>query len=161
MKSCYEGTCNCSCNDELDLFNEIISKELNTDLTLNEIVRQNIGWFSDRDTCDHMLNEWGLKNAFGLYFIWYKEDYCADHDLFHMTCKYIGKGHIVRRLINHYNTKNFDTDGLLYFTFIALENRLAKYFEQLFLDIYDIPLNNSEKKGKNRLCAYFTQNEVD
>lgn len=55
MKSCYEGICHCNCNDELNLFNEIISKELNTDLTLNKIVRQNIGWFSDRDTCDHML----------------------------------------------------------------------------------------------------------
>jgi hypothetical protein len=35
-----------------------------------------------------------------------------------------------------------------YFTYVTLENRLAKYVEQLLFDIYDIALNTGEKKGK-------------
>lgn len=50
---------------------------------------------------------------------------------------------------------------IIYFTFFPCENRKAKYIEQLFLDIYDLPLNTVENKGSETMCAYFTQSEVD
>ena len=50
---------------------------------------------------------------------------------------------------------------LVYFTYVELPNRIAKYVEQLLLDTYELPLNISENRGDRTLCAYFTQGEVD
>jgi len=162
MTNCFEGICSCNCNDEVPDFDLIIKAETNFNVTLRDLSRQNIGWFIDRNTDDdHMIVEWKINDTEGLYFLWWKEGYCPDHDLFHMTCKYVGKGKILKRIISHWQEKDFSEEVLVYFTYLPLENRAAKYVEQLIMDIYDIPLNKSENRGKHKLCAYFTQNEVD
>lgn len=50
---------------------------------------------------------------------------------------------------------------LIYFTFFPCENRRSKFIEQLLLDIYYLPLNTAENSGTTKLCAYFSQFEVD
>jgi hypothetical protein len=97
----------------------------------------------------------------GIYVLWHKNDYCADHELFHMSALYIGKGAIPFRLRSHWQFKSFAEQQLVYWTYVELPNRQAKYVEQLLLDTYSIPFNVSENPGTHRLCAYFSQSEVD
>jgi hypothetical protein len=78
-----------------------------------------------------------------------------------MRALYIGKGHIGNRLMAHWKQKDFSDEMLVYWTFINLPNRQAKYCEQLLLDIYKTPLNKSETTGTLHLCAHLTQCEVD
>jgi hypothetical protein len=78
-----------------------------------------------------------------------------------MRSLYTGKGLFSNRIKNHWKTKETSAEMLIYYSFYACENRIAKYLEQLLLDIYDFPLNRSENKGKEMLCAYYTQMEVD
>ncbi len=74
---------------------------------------------------------------------------------------YVGKGLIQKRLIAHFQKKDFAEEKIVYYTFIVCENRIAKYCEQLFLDIYDMPYNKSENIGNIKLCSHWTQYEVD
>lgn len=144
---------------ELD---DILRQELSLPIVFREIIHSNIGWYVDRNYgSPHMIEEWFNGNEEGLYFLWYKDDYCATHGLFHFKCLYVGKGSAAKRIAAHWSHKELDTEGVVYFTFFRCENRIAKYLEQLILDIYDVPFNKNEKKGKKKLCGYFTQNEVD
>ena len=157
---CFQ--CGCSCNHEDFEFDEMFQKELRLPLTLHTLTHSNIGWYVDRETGDsHMLTEWFKNSDNGIYFLWYKDEYCDIHHLFHFQCLYVGKGSAAKRIADHWLKKNFDTEGLVYFTFFRCENRVAKYIEQLVLDIYDVPFNKYEKRGRKKLCGYFTQNEVD
>jgi hypothetical protein len=78
-----------------------------------------------------------------------------------MKALYGGKGRINARLISHLRDKDFSDELLVYFTYLPLPNRQAKYVEQLLLDIYDIPHNNFENPGGKKLCAYWDQLQVD
>jgi hypothetical protein len=50
---------------------------------------------------------------------------------------------------------------LIYVTHVELCNRVAKYIEQLFLDLFDFPYNKRENPGTRKLCAHLSQSEVD
>nr|WP_299496499.1 hypothetical protein [uncultured Rhizobium sp.] len=128
---------------------------------LNDLCRQNIGWYLDKTTGDSIIEEWSLGSKAGLYFLWHKEDYCAQHERYHMTALYVGKGLVSRRFANHWISKDTSKQELIYFSFVPMANRIAKYIEQLLLDIYKFPLNKAENTGTKRLCAHFTQSEVD
>jgi len=155
--------CPCSCGDTDHEFNEIIAKETNLPIRLDDLVSENIGWIFDK-SLDLNFSE-GLITAsnseFGVYFLWHKEDYCCTHERFHMKALYVGKGTINARLISHLRDKDFSDELLVYFSYYPLANRKAKYVEQLILDVYDIPYNNSENSGNKRLCAYWDQSQVD
>lgn len=162
MIECFQDVCNCKCNSQDTTFDEIIKEETNFKFTLYDICHSNIGWFTDTSICsDHYLTEWTIDTNEGIYFLWHKDAYCDKHNLFHMKCLYVGKGHILRRIINHFKTKDFSGEMLVYFTYFTMPNRQSKYVEQLILDNYNIPHNSYEKKGSKNLCMYFTQNEVD
>lgn len=154
--------CEYDCEHKYDHFNVILKSELNLSVTITVLCHANIGWFTDKEICDDsMLNEWYKDAPFGVYFLWHKEDYCPVHDLFIMRALYIGKGNIFKRLQEHFKHKDFSEEMLVYFTYYELENRKAKYIEQLFLDFFDIKHNKAENIGTNELIMYFTQDEVD
>ena len=158
---CY-STCSCKCGSSSPTFDGLLSKETRFDVTLEQICHSNIGWYSDRSLCDeHLLQDWGLSQKIGVYVLWHKDDYCDKHDLFHLKALYVGKGHIERRLLKHWEEKDFSEELLVYWTYVEMTNRQAKYCEQLLLDIYDLPFNKSENPGRMKLCAHLTQFEVD
>ncbi|WKE64864.1 hypothetical protein PVT67_14500 [Gallaecimonas kandeliae] len=157
---CFQD-CACQCGQTDNEFDLIAASELANPISLQSIARMNIGWFSDRNICDHHINEWGLDHKEGVYILWHKSDYCAEHERFHMRALYVGKGNIGIRLRTHWENKDFSDQLLIYFTYVEMQNRLSKYVEQLLLDVYDFPLNKSENTGQKILCEHFTQNEVD
>jgi hypothetical protein len=125
------------------------------------LCHSNIGWFLDKSQDDHHLDEWQLQKKSGLYLLWHKDDYCENHDAFHMRCMYVGKGNIGRRFIAHHLKKDFSAEMIVYWSFFPAVNRLAKYLEQLLLDTFNFPLNRAENSGEGRLCAYYSQSEAD
>ena len=151
----------CNCNKIDSEFDHILKTELILDIDLKTICHSNIGWFIDKTISnDSLLKEWNEKNPIGIYFLWEKE-YCDIHHLYPMRCLYIGKGEIFKRLENHFNTKDFSNEELVYFSYFICKNRIAKYLEQLFLDLYNVPFNKSENKGKKILNVIYNQYEVD
>ena len=158
---CFEGLCTCSCHTTFTDFNATIGKETNFGITLEDMCRSNIGWFGDKSVCDHLIGEWDIEKTDGVYLLWHKDGYCATHEMFHMRCLYVGKGNIPLRLIDHWKKKDFSGEMLVYWTYLEMPNRQAKYVEQLILDLFKIPFNKSESRGARTLCAYLTQNEVD
>ena len=153
--------CNCQCIKSYPEFDQVTQKELTNSLSLVEICNQEIGWYSDKTLCDDDINSWVTHDQFGLYFLWHKSDYCEIHDKFNMRALYIGKGNIKARITSHMKNKNTANEMLVYFSYIELENRLAKYYEQLFLDTYDFPYNKSENSGQQKLCIHWNQGQVD
>jgi hypothetical protein len=144
------------------LFDSIVSRETNFGITLRDVCHSKIGWFDDKTLSeDSLLTQWGIEAKEGVYLLWHKDAYCAAHARFHMKCLYVGKGNIRLRLSDHRKSKDFSDAMLVYWSYIGLENRKAKYVEQLILDLYSIPMNVAESRGSNILCAHFTQSEVD
>jgi hypothetical protein len=80
---------------------------------------------------------------------------------FSATALYVGKGRVKKRIFEHAKNKGFTEGRIVYFTFVNISNRKAKYVEQLLLDLYDFPLNKSENRGSESFCAYITQRESD
>lgn len=158
---CFDGICECSCNTIFPEFDQILAAETNFGITFYELCHSNIGWFSDKSIVDHHIGEWDIKKTDGVYLLWHKDGYCATHEMFHMRCLYVGKGNIPLRLIDHWKKKDFSEEMLVYWTYLAMPNRRAKYVEQLLLDLFAIPFNKAESRGNETLCAYFTQGEVD
>ncbi len=155
--------CDLGCYNRQKLFDNILKKETNFNLTLETITHSNIGWFIDKTIVDGVfhLKEWHLPNEDSIYFLWLKEGYCPIHEIFLMKCLYIGKGKLSDRIISHLKRKDFSEEMIVYFSFVTLQNRQSKYIEQLLLDIYNIPLNKNENSGNQSLYEYFTQSEVD
>ena len=155
------GECACSCGEPTKAFDEIAAREMRVQLRLDVLVRENIAWYCDRSLDDVLVGLWGLGRRSGLYLLWHKNDYCSVHELFHMKALYVGKGRFSARMRRHWEKQPTEEQQLIYFTFAELPNRIAKYAEQLILDLYDLPLNRSEKRGRATLCAHFSQSEVD
>lgn len=101
---------------------------------------------------DHKLYLKTLKGRSGLYHLWVEHEECDDHYTYTMLCAYVGKGPPDARIAQH--VKDRWPNGVnLYATFTAMTNRMSKYYEQLFLDIYDLALNKAENSGSNKLFA--------
>jgi hypothetical protein len=161
LNNCY-ALCDFTCGNYSQDFDIIREKETLFKETLTDLCHSNIGFYSDRSFGDqHFLTGWREKNSIGVYILWHKDDYCPKHNLFHMKSLYVGKGFIQKRLVDHWKSKNFSEEMIVYFSYLSMENRQAKYYEQLLLDLYSFPHNNSENSGKGLLCAHFTQFEVD
>jgi hypothetical protein len=158
--TCYE-VCDCECGDEDELFDRIRTSETNFAPTLYDLCHSNIGWYNDKSLCDAHLGAFGLSRALGVYVLWHKDGYCAEHDMFHMRALYVGKGALHSRLYDHYRRKDFSKELLVYWTYLELPNRIAKYYEQLILDTYALPKNKQESTGDAQLCAHFTQAQAD
>jgi hypothetical protein len=94
----------------------------------------------------------GLSKKVGLYHLWIEEDYCHDHLMYSMRGLYVGKGEALGRVKAHALEK-LPPSSLVGVTFFECENRVAKYLEQLFLDIYAFPYNINENPGTLELYA--------
>ena len=160
---CFE-TCNCECDQPSvghTQFNKTLASELRLEINLHTLCHSNIGWFLDKSQTDHHLGDWGLQGKSGIYLLWHKDDYCDQHDAFHMRCMYVGKGSIGRRFVAHYLKKDFSEEAIVYWSYFPTSNRVAKYLEQLLLDTFSLPLNRAENIGKERLCSHYSQAEAD
>lgn len=115
----------------------------------------------DRSLGDTGLDGWGLGAGCAVYVLWHKDEYCHVHERFHMRALYVGKGALETRLKAHWAAKDLSEQMLVYFSRVGMENRLAKYVEQLLLDTYDFPGNLRENRGRLRLCAHLEQGHVD
>jgi hypothetical protein len=153
--------CGCDCGDVDTTFDTIAAGELVDPPKLFDICRSNIGWYIDRSIDDHHLEEWSLKSKSGLYILWHKDGYCAEHGMFHMRALYVGKGAFGARMKRHWANQPTADQMLIYFTCAELPNRMSKYVEQLLLDCYDLSLNKNENMGRRTLCTHFTQCEVN
>ena len=156
--ACFD-TCDCACGAIDPEFDQIAARELAAPVRLRDLSRSGIGWYASRTLGDHHLGSWPPGE--GLYMLWHKDGYCPAHDLFHMRALYVGKGQFLRRLAAHWRTKPMEEEQLIYVTHLVLPNRIAKYIEQLLLDLYDFPYNKIENPGAKRLCAHLEQFEVD
>lgn len=96
-----------------------------------------------------------LQKKTGIYHLWIDYDNCDDHETFTMQCVYVGKGIGSVRIDEHIR-KKWPNNFTLYVTFTECENRLSKYYEQLFLDTYDIALNKNENPGAKKLFAVWS-----
>lgn len=157
---CFE-CCDCACGVLSSAFDEVIATETRLPYTLDQLCRGNIGWLTDKSLGDAILEGWGLGSRSGVYLLWQKNDYCDIHERYHMRALYVGKGPFYQRFYDHYNSKDFSAEMLVYWTFCEMPNRQAKYVEQLLLDLYRFPFNTAENTGTAQLCAHLTQNEVD
>jgi hypothetical protein len=104
----------------------------------------------------------GLDNKIGVYHIWTDDDFCEEHQRRNLECVYAGKGDALTRLMNH--AKHPDrlvADMPYWITFFECKNRVAKYIEQLFLDIYNFPENTNENPGTDKLWASWTSERYD
>ena len=94
----------------------------------------------------------GLRGKSGLYHLWIDYDDCDDHGTHTMQCVYVGKGFAEVRITDHIKSK-WQAGAQLYVTFFECSNRISKYYEQLFLDIYEFELNSNENRGTKKLFA--------
>ena len=109
---------------------------------------------------NHKLYLKTLKGQSGLYHLWIDHDACDDHNTRTMLCAYVGKGPPDTRIARHIKLK-WPDGVLLYATFNRMSNRLAKYYEQLFLDSYDFTLNQAENSGSKTLYAVWDSERHD
>lgn len=161
--NCFE-MCSCSCGKpslEHEQFDQILRSELRLDITLRNLCHSNIGWFLDKSQAEHYLYDWPLRGRSGVYLLWHRDGYCDKHQTFHMRCMYAGKGSVAQRFICHYLEKDFSEEMIVYWSYFPSKNRVAKYLEQLLLDTFNLPLNRAENSGEGRLCAHYSQVEVD
>ena len=108
------------------------------------------------------LNDYltGLKGKTGIYHLWVDHEDCDDHAKNTMICLYVGKGMAEGRILQHIKEKFPDSDTL-YVSFHECENRIAKYLEQLFLDLYCPQFNSAERRGTAELFAVWDDNRHD
>ena len=142
-------------------FNEIIKNELKNQVTIDELINDSycvvfpLDYTSEYEIDEEMLDTNDLlssiKGKTGVYHLWIDEDYCVDHSTRKMLCVYAGKGVVDKRVKSHIKEKWTEVDERLILTFYECENRIAKYIEQLFLDLYSFHLNSEENKGKEYL----------
>jgi hypothetical protein len=157
-------------------FNSIIRKELAVPLTAHKIVNESqLCTMIQKDTfrtnsvtalgiegltLRDVLR--GLDNKMGVYHIWMDEDFCDVHKRQNLECVYIGKGEALTRLLDHAkHPQRLLGDVPYWITFFECKNRVAKYIEQLFLDIYYFPENANENPGTKELWASWTRERCE
>jgi hypothetical protein len=104
---------------------------------------------------------------------------------------YVGKGAALTRVLEHTSDGRLENEGELldrkalmafekrrggdrkkkkerlradvpyWITFFECENRIAKYIEQLFLDVYQFPVNKNENPGKGELWASWVEDRYE
>lgn len=158
MTKCVEQDFPCQ-NPDYGAFDQIALAELARPISAYELVNESsfcteIPVVDDIriGDIDHKLYLRGLRGQTGLYHLWIDYDACDDHSTYTMLCVYVGKGFAEIRINSHIRTK-WPKPAQMYVTFTIMENRLSKYYEQLFLDIYAFELNNNENSGEEFLYA--------
>ena len=162
MSDCIDQDFPCQ-NPEYDEFDRITKDEIKNAISLNSFINQseycNYVLTNDLEKIGDMSTSLFLKplhNKFGVYHLWEDYEHCDTHNTYTMRCLYVGKGPPTTRVPTHIKTK-WPHNKTLYVTFQSCKNRLAKYYEQLFLDIFHFNFNVSENKGKKILYAVWDE----
>lgn len=144
-------------------FDKICMKELKEAFDANSIVNSSSFCTSIPINKDFQLEHLGtsdyvqsLRGKVGIYHLWVDYDECDDHGLHTVRGIYVGKGFAKNRIKTHIDTKDIRS-GMLYVTFFECKNRISKYLEQLFLDIYKFDLNKRENKGTENIYAVWDE----
>lgn len=141
-------------------FDEICAKELREPISASQILNESSFCVNvpineslrleELETSDYLR---GLKRKIGLYHLWIDYDECDDHDMNTLLCVYVGKGLAGGRVKDHIRNKYHHLYKLdtIFCTFYECHNRIAKYLEQLFLDLYKFESNKNENIGSDHL----------
>ncbi|WP_193172109.1 hypothetical protein [Nisaea nitritireducens] len=165
MPNCIDHDFPCQFID-YSSFDKIANMELKHPVLASEIV--NSSWYCMHiPTNEHFQIGDLLPSKFlrpmrgksGLYHLWKEYENCDDHKCHTMECQYVGKGPPDTRVSAHIKNK-WNKEEMLYVTFNEFDNRLAKYYEQLFLDTYKFELNNNENNGAEVLYAVWDEERV-
>ena len=150
-------------NADYSTFDELCSEELKKPVTASEIINKSPYCtiipisadlqLEELETSDYLKT---LHGKMGLYHLWVDYDDCDDHEMYTMKCVYVGKGFAQQRIDSHIKDK-FPNKDSLYVSFFECSNRLAKYLEQLFLDLYFFDLNKAENYGEETLYAVWDE----
>jgi len=153
-------------NNSYESFNKICGQELSTN---KYVSAQNIFRKGCTFPVTSELKLMTLKKGFvrfnliniikkmGVYILWVDNN-LKDGQSRLLNAVYVGKGQGNIR-VNKHQRKKFPKMNF-YVTFYECENRLAKYFEQLFLDEYSFDLNKYENKGKSVLELLISEDQA-
>ena len=92
----------------------------------------------------------GLKNKNGLYLLWVNEDFCMEHNEFLMRGIYVGEQFSECDITSRIKEKWPDAEKIN-ISFYECDKRIAKYLKQLFVENYDLYLNQGENGGEKPL----------
>lgn len=162
MAKCDDQDFPCQ-NVEYTAFDQVAGEELNHPISVSELVNGS-SFCTELPVDDafilgdmtHKLFLKGIRGKSGLYHLWVDGDHCDDHGNYAMLCVYVGKGLGQIRIDRHVRDK-WPPSAQLYVTFTEMENRLSKYYEQLFLDTYAFQLNTNENSGSEHLFAVWDE----
>lgn len=162
MTKCTDHNFLCQ-NPDYSAFDKTAKKELKNPTTASDVV--NGSRYCMLVPTDEFLQIGDLRTSkflkpierkIGIYHLWREYDNCDDHHTYTMQCEYVGKGYPNTRVREHIKNK-WQKEESLYVTFHECENRLAKYYEQLFLDKYQFNLNVNENHGTQNLYAVWDE----
>lgn len=137
-------------------FDAVSSKELLEPILVEEIISRSIFFPTYKYLSEFTENKRFIREnpvnlldeKMGVYLLW--EECCVDSEgRTLLKCIYVGKGWADDRVNKHIRKKV--ESSKIFVTFYECLNRLAKYLEQLFLDLYDFELNQAEKSGLEAL----------
>lgn len=161
MSNCLDQYFPCA-NHEYSKFDKIAQMELRNAPSASQIVNESafctvlaIDTALQHDDITYKDFLKGLRGKNGLYHLWIDYDNCDEHDTHTMLGVYVGKGMAEGRILAHIKEK-WPSEQLLYVGFYECSNRMAKYFEQLFLDNYKFYLNKNENHGTESLFAVWS-----
>lgn len=159
--TCFED-CECTCYDwnQDSPFNRAIESETRLDITLRRLLGSHVGWYHDGQgrRANGDINSMALKNVSGVYILWQQDGYCSEHDAEHLRAYYVGRSgsSIATRLKRHQTSKQVNEVLTTEVSVWQGPSRLAKYLEQLLLDLYRFPLNGNEMRGMHALCHHIS-----
>jgi hypothetical protein len=162
MPKCVDNDFPCQ-NPNYTIFDDVASIELKKPNTASEII--NYSFYCHHIPYESLLKIGDLTHTLflkpisgkmGVYHLWSEYDNCDDHETQTMICRYVGKGVPDRRVSAHIK-KKWPKGEMLFVTFHECSNRLAKYYEQLFLDSYRFDLNGNENFGTETLYAVWDE----
>lgn len=164
MSDCIDQNFPCQ-NIKYEDFDNVAKNELKDPLLANELVNNSNFCTVIPIDNDFLLGNLKSKDFIrklsgktGIYKFWIDYDQCDTHNTRTMLCVYVGKGIAYNRVDDHITRKwksyNVST---VYVTFNEFENRLSKYYEQLFLDTYKFHLNSNENSGSEHLFAVWDE----
>lgn len=166
MTKCIDQEFPCR-NLDYDEFDKIVNSELINPICAHELVNESEFCMAipvDEEfiigDLNHKLYLKTLSGQSGLYHLWVDYENCDDHDAHTMSGVYVGKGPPDIRIASHIKSK-WTNGVLLYATFTEMNNRLSKYYEQLFLDSYNFILNKAENTGRKKLYAVWDRERHD
>jgi hypothetical protein len=158
--------CGCACQSASGEFDATAKAEHRLGIALREFCTSNQGSFITRRSAPprYLDEHWVGIPEKGVYLLWTPGPHCPAHAHVSMEAFYVGKGtgsgSIGQRLYSHWEKKDFAPHQRVYFSYVEMLNRHAKYYEQLFLDTHRFPGNRAETSGRVPLRWCFQESAL-